>query len=262
MIFSLIIGVLLPHLNHSFMVPSFYKPATQELKTDTSKKWKAITRTNVHHMHAIINHKRTTQHGMVPPIHSSPTISIPAYCFVANFIYICRRSSIRNMSKRKLLKIRLTREEDVSLKLYITNILTWQIFVTLVYPLLEPMSRLFGYVSFYYFYPNASGMGKFVCRLRCFLIYCVDRFILILHLKLIPGLIFEPLSAQNLPLSKRTKSQIRCDWHRFSVNIGAIGRDGYRHPPSIELHRPHLDVPAFGLKHWPWRRRYNTEERI
>lgn len=175
--FSLIIGVLLPHRYQSFMVPSLYKPATQEVQTDTSK-WKAMTRTNVHHMHGIINHKRTTQHRMVPPIHSSPTISIPAYCFVANFIYICRRSSIRNMSKRKLLKIRLTREEDVSLKLYITNVLTWQLFVTLVYPLLEPMSRLFGYVSFYYFYPNASGMGKFVCRLRCFLIYYVDRFIL------------------------------------------------------------------------------------
>ena len=189
MIFSLIIGVLLPHRYQSFMVPLLYKPATQEVKTDTCKNWKAIRRTNVHHMHDIINHKRTTQHRMVmvPPIHSSPTISIPAYCFVANFIYICRRSSIRNMSKRKLLKIRLTREEDVSLQLYITNVLTWQLFVTLVYPLLEPMSRLFGYVSFYYFYPNASGMGKFVCRLRCFLIYYVDRLILLLLLKLIHG---------------------------------------------------------------------------
>ena len=150
---------MLAHPNHSFMVPSLYKATTQEVHTDISK-WKASTRTNMHHILGK-NHKRTTQHRMVPPIHSVAAIST-AYCFVANFIYICRRSSIRNMSKRKLLKIRLTREVDVSLKLHITNILTWQLFVTLVYPLLEPMSRLFGYVSFYYFYPNASGMGKFI----------------------------------------------------------------------------------------------------
>eukprot|EP00814_Leptocylindrus_danicus_P012063 CAMPEP_0116013676 /NCGR_PEP_ID=MMETSP0321-20121206/5859_1 /TAXON_ID=163516 /ORGANISM="Leptocylindrus danicus var. danicus, Strain B650" /LENGTH=67 /DNA_ID=CAMNT_0003483253 /DNA_START=286 /DNA_END=489 /DNA_ORIENTATION=- len=57
-------------------------------------------------------------------------------------------------------------------------------------------------------------------------------------------------------MSKRAKRQIRLDWHRFSVNVGNVGRDGYRHPPSVELNLPHLDVPAKGWKHWPWRRRH------
>ena len=154
------------------------------------------------------------------------------YVFLANIIYLLRRSHLRNMSKRTLLKIRLTRENGVSFPLYFTNLLVWQLFVIAIFPLLEPLSRVFGYVSFYYFYPNASGVG----------------------------IIFEPLSAQNLPMSKRAKSQIRCDWHKFSVNVGSVGRDGYRHPPSVERNLPHLDVPMWGWKHWPWSRRLSVDQ--
>ena len=150
------------------------------------------------------------------------------YILLANTIYLQRRSCLRKMTKRKLLKIRTTREEGVNLAMYITNILVWQIFVTTIFPLLEPFSRLFGYVSFYYFYPNAGGFG----------------------------IIFEPLSVQHLSMSKRQRSQIRLDWHRFSVNRGNVGRDGYRHPPSVEWNLPHIDVPRLGLKHWPWRRKH------
>lgn len=158
---------------------------------------------------------------------ASPTLATISYFLFTNMAYILRRSHIRDMSKRKLLQIRLSRGEDVSTRLYITNILSWQLFVTTVWPLLEPISRMFGYVSFYYFYPNAGGVG----------------------------VIFEPLSAQSLSMSKRAKSQIRCDWHRFSFNVGTIGRDGYRHPPSVERNWPHVDIPKRGWKHWPWRRR-------
>ena len=68
-------------------------------------------------------------------------------------------------------------------------------------------------------------------------------------------MIFEPLSAQSLKQSKRTKHQIRLDWHRFKVNVGERGRDGYRHPPSVEWNLPHVDIPRRGMKHWPWRRK-------
>ena len=181
--------------------------------------------------HTATHHTKEHVLKMIPcAIQSSPTLYIPLYCMTTNFIYICRRSIVRNMSKRKLLKIRITREEGVSLRLYITNIITWQLFVLTIFPMLEPISRLFGYVSFYYFYPNASGCG----------------------------FIFEPVSAQHLNMSKRTKTQMRFDWHRFSVNIGDIGRDGYRHPPSVERNLPHIDMPKHQLKHWPWRRRWNS----
>jgi len=175
------------------------------------------------------DHRRMQLNMMPLTIYSNPTTYIPTYCLVTlvtNFIYLSRRSVLRNMTKRRLLRIRLTREDGVSLRLYIANLITWQLFVTSIFPLLEPTSRLFGYVSFYYFYPNASGFG----------------------------LVFEPLSAQSLKQSKRTKHQIRLDWHRFSVNVGPRGRDGYRHPPSVERNWPHVDIPKRGMKHWPWRR--------
>jgi len=154
------------------------------------------------------------------------------YFLLANTIYLFRRSHLRKIPKRRLLKIRTTREEGVKIPLYIANIIAWQIFTLVVFPFLEVISRIFGYVSFYYFYPNASGCG----------------------------IIFEPLAIQHLPMSKRTKQQIRLDWHRFSVNVGNVGRDGYRHPPSLERNLPHLDVPQLGWKHWPWRRRYPVAE--
>lgn len=157
-----------------------------------------------------------------------PVLFYTIYSFLANMIYLQRRSQIRNMHKRKLLQIRLTRETGVSIPLYMTNLLVWQFFVCIIFPLLEPLSRLFGHVSFYYFYPNASGLG----------------------------IIFEPVAVQDLSMNKRAKHQVRLDWHRFSVNVGGIGRDGYRHPPSVEKNLPHLDVPRLGWKHWPWRRRY------
>ena len=64
---------------------------------------------------------------------------------------------------------------------------------------------------------------------------------------------------QHMTQSKRVKHQIRCDWHRFNVNVGGIGRDGYRHPPSITKNLPHIDIPKRKMKHWPWRRKWKKE---
>ena len=152
------------------------------------------------------------------------------YILLANSIYLQRRSYLRNMTKRKLLKIRTTREEGVGIPMYIINIAVWQLFVTIIFPILEPLSKLFGYVCFYYFYPHADGFG----------------------------FIFEPLCVQHLPMPKRQRSQIRLDWHRFSVNKGNVGRDGFRHPPSVVRNLPHIDAPKMNLKHWPWRRQHKV----
>ena len=152
-----------------------------------------------------------------------------SYILIANTIYLQRRSHLRKMTKIKLLHIRTTRGEGVDLGLYVTNIFAWQVFVTTFFPILEPLSRLCGFVSFYYFYPNANGCG----------------------------VIFEPLSVQHLTMKKRQRSQLRLDWHKFTVNVGHIGRDGYRHPPTVVRNVPHLDVPRLQLKHWPWRRKHH-----
>eukprot|EP00986_Skeletonema_menzelii_P011665 scaffold6103_cov146-Skeletonema_menzelii.AAC.8 len=151
-----------------------------------------------------------------------------SYILIANAIYLQRRSHLRKMTKRKLLQIRTTREEGVNIGLHVTNILAWQVFVTSIFPILEPLSRMCGFVSFYYFYPNANGCG----------------------------IIFEPLSVQHLPMKKRQRSQLRLDWHKFSFNVGKIGRDGFRHPPSVQRNLPHIDAPLLQMKHWPWRRKH------
>ena len=169
-------------------------------------------------------------------VFSNPTCCNPViplsiiYMVTANFAYLSRRSHLRNMPKRKLLKIRTTREPDTSLRLYLITLFTWQCFVA-IFPFVESCVRyLFSHVSFFYSYPNAHGVG----------------------------VILEPLEAQSLSISQRTKMQIRFDWHRFTVNIGQVGRDGYRHPPARELNLPHLDIPRKKMKHWPWRRRYSV----
>ncbi len=200
--------------------------------------WRNANRHRIDHCQSRSQcNKSTYYHNMMLPmlpmtITEEPlksTIYISIYIFTTNMAYLVRRSHIRNMPKRKLLQIRLAREAGVSLSLYVTNITIWQLFVTILFPILELILGLFfRHVSYYYFYTNASGCG----------------------------IILEPLTAQSLSMSERAKHQIRFDWHRFSVNVGAIGRDGYRHPPSISKNAPHIDIPRRGLKHWPWRRRH------
>ena len=150
------------------------------------------------------------------------------YILSANLVYLARRSQLRNMPKRTILRIRTTREPGVSRRLFFVLVISWQLFVLTIFPLAEPVARLFGRTVLYYTYPNAHGAG----------------------------IILEPLDVQHLPASKRTREQIRFDWHRFSVNRGGVGRDGYRHPPAVKLNLPHIDLPRRGLKHWPWRRKF------
>jgi len=168
---------------------------------------------------------------LVPSTPFSILQTVSSYMLTANIVYLSRRSYVRNMSKRKLLQIRTSREPNTSLRFYTLTLLSWQCFVA-VFPLVELLTTLlFHHVSFFYSYPNAHGVG----------------------------IVFEPVTAQSDSISKRTKQQIRLDWHRFQVNVGDIGRDGYRHPPSKTLNLPHLDIPKQGMKHWPWRRRVVTK---
>jgi len=76
-----------------------------------------------------------------------------AYMLASNAIYLSRRSHLRKMSKRELLRIRTCREPGVSLRLYAVMVLAWQAFVA-IWPVVEIVSRLFHRVSFYYTYPK------------------------------------------------------------------------------------------------------------
>jgi hypothetical protein len=160
---------------------------------------------------------------------SSPAvITSILYITLTNAIYLTRRAHIRLVRKRDIWSYRTSRTPGMSLHLYMISLLAWQFFVTCLYPIIEPIATVcFGYVSFMYDYPNAHGVGY----------------------------ILEPMSAQSLCMSKRTKTQIRFDWHEFEMNVGNVGRDGYRHPPCVTYNLPHVDIPRWGVKHWPWRRR-------
>ena len=148
------------------------------------------------------------------------------YMGSANLLYVSRRAHLRRRRKRDIWNVRCRRDVGVPWQLYGVFLLSWQLFVGL-YPVVEPIARLFGFVAFMYAYPNAHGVGY----------------------------ILEPLAVQPLSVHQRTKHQIRLDWHSFRVNVGTIGRDGYRHPPAVHWNLPHVDAPRWGIKHWPWRRK-------
>lgn len=150
-----------------------------------------------------------------------------AYVVTANLIYLARRGYLRNMTLRQLWKIRTTREEGVSPPLFGGMLLAWQ-FLVLIFPVAEPLARILtkGCI-FFYSYPKAQGGGY----------------------------IWEPLDCQHLSANQRAKQQVRLDWHNFAYNTGPAGRDGYRHPPAMHRNLPHVDIPKWQVKHWPWRRR-------
>ena len=161
-----------------------------------------------------------------------PATTCVLYMMSANIVYLARRANIRRESMGTMLRYRTQRESGVSIPLYLTFLVAWQTFV-MVFPVVEPVAKVcLGCCCLFYSYPNASGCG----------------------------IILEPLDVQHLPLTKRSKHQIRLDWHRFSINVGPIGRDGYRHPPSRNINRPHIDIPRQGIKHWPWKRKYISAE--
>jgi hypothetical protein len=158
-----------------------------------------------------------------------PLVGAVIYMILANLLYLARRAHLRRRTMLEIWRIRTTRESGVSWRLFTAWIVAWQVLVAL-YPFIEPVARCWkwGHVCFFYTYPKAKGGGY----------------------------ILEPLSCQRLASNLRTRQQVRCDWHRFKYNVGALGRDGYRHPPTIQRNLPHFDVPQRQVKHWPWRRRH------
>lgn len=150
-----------------------------------------------------------------------------AYMVASNLVYLGRRALLRHQTMRYIWDVRTTRAPGVSRAMYLLFLVAWQFLVSL-YPLLEPLAWSSGWTCFFYSYPRAKGGGY----------------------------ILEPLRVQDLPANKRARAQCRLDWHEFKYNIGYVGRDGFRHPPSVKRNLPHFDIPGLGIKHWPWRRQF------
>ena len=84
------------------------------------------------------------------------------YILLANTIYLQRRSYLRKMTKRKLLKIRTTREEGVGILMYMINIMVWQLFVTIIFPILEPLSMFPFIISIQMLMVLVSSLSRFL----------------------------------------------------------------------------------------------------
>jgi hypothetical protein len=160
---------------------------------------------------------------------TSPVLAASAYMLLSNLFYLARRAKLRKQSMLQILRIRTTKEPGLSVFMFVMCLLAWQTLV-MSYPVAECLfARSFGYTLFFYSYPKANGGGY----------------------------ILEPLAVQDLPSNKRSREQMRLDWHKFKFNVGNVGRDGFRHPPAMERNLPHIDVPQKEMKHWPWRRRHS-----
>jgi hypothetical protein len=171
-----------------------------------------------------------TSFDMPVALTTSPVLAASTYMFLSNVYYLARRAKLRKQSMLQILRIRISKEPGISVLMFVMGLLAWQTLV-MSYPVAECLlARSFGCTLFFYSYPNANGGGY----------------------------ILEPLAVQDLPSNKRTREQMRLDWHRFKFNLGNIGRDGFRHPPAMERNLPHIDIPKQGIKHWPWRRRHNV----
>ena len=106
--------------------------------------------------------------------------------------------------------------------LFSLSLLAFLVLFLPLYPLIEPLARLRGMATYFYYYPNANGAGLLLERIA-------DRVQI-----------------------------LRVDWHRFNLNVGAPGRPYdlggiSRHKPSIQVNLPHIDRPNLSLRHWPWR---------
>jgi len=171
------------------------------------------------------NHQRATVKLSVGTM-----TSCSVYLATVNAAYLFRRAVLHNKSPLRLLRTHLSRD-GMKFPLFIACILSWQVFAAF-YPPLELVCRATGHASFFFYYPNACGAG----------------------------IVVEPLAIVSSPYRVRRKQQIRLDFHRFTLNTGPVSRNGYRHPPTKAINRPHIDMPSRNLKHWPWRRRMRNIE--
>jgi len=147
-----------------------------------------------------------------------------AYIVAACCYYCSRHGAFSNQSARAIFIGKFLRPKEMSHGAFLLACTGWLGFL-LLYPLAEPLAALLGYSLFYFYYPNADGAG----------------------------LIFQPRktswSLGRSPLSEN----IRLDWHRFNINVGAPLPTGGFAPPKRQLNLPHINSAARRLRTWPWR---------
>ena len=159
-------------------------------------------------------------------------LAVPA-CYVATSVacYCQRRGRLHKLGAAEVWRRHLDFEPGWPPGLrgiisFTAAVSVWIAVFSPIYPILEILLRPFRLAAFFYYYPNANGFGLLVERIadkKC------DR-----------------------------EQMLRLDWHRFTVNVGKPGKPyeyggRSRHPPSVVLNLPHIDLPFRGVRHWPWR---------
>jgi hypothetical protein len=111
------------------------------------------------------------------------------------------------------------------------HVAAWVLLFAPLWPPLEAILQPFDLSAFWFYYPRARGSG----------------------------LIIDSRARRRAGKKGNAAQVFRLDWHRFELNVGPVypprrHRTGTgRHPPSVTINLPHVDLPQRGVKHWPWR---------
>ena len=53
-------------------------------------------------------------------------------------------------------------------------------------------------------------------------------------------------------LRQSERQLIRIDWHRFKICVSGKNNKNRYCGESVLVNLPHVDLPAYNVKHWPW----------
>ena len=115
--------------------------------------------------------------------------------------------------------------------LHAAHVGAWTLCFLPVYPALELSLFPLGLASFYFYYPKARGAG----------------------------IVVDSRERRRAGARGTAAQVLRLDWHRFEINVGKAypPPNTGRHPPAVTYNLPHLDLPTFGVRHWPWRQHFD-----
>ena len=115
--------------------------------------------------------------------------------------------------------------------LHAAHVGAWALCFLPVYPALELSLFPLGLASFYFYFPKARGAG----------------------------IVVDSRERRRAGARGTAAQVLRLDWHRFEINVGKAypPPNTGRHPPAVTYNLPHLDLPTYGVRHWPWRQHFD-----
>ena len=148
------------------------------------------------------------------------------FCGALKCLATARRSILHGLTKRDVLSRHFLNGIDDQPHPYFLLAFAGWILFCIIYVPLELVFYLFARSSvFYYYYPSACGAGLMVEKLR---------------------------AMERNKLRQSERQLIRIDWHRFKICVSGKNNKNRYCGESVLVNLPHVDLPAYNVKHWPW----------